>query len=129
MDEQSPITDDFLIQAARRSLLRRLEQGGGGDAERIVNNIYGGGGAGGGGGGMGGMLEAMGGSGGGAEDPFDYFVEINRRDVEAPGGVDEEGNPIMKKIGWDKSVHRFRGSKKKAPMSYLPVDPADPGVP
>jgi hypothetical protein len=112
MDDQQPISDDYLIQAARRRLLRQLEQEGGGAAS-IVNNVYGGP-LGGGGGGMGGMMEAMG--GGGGEDPFDYFVDINRRDVEEPAGLDENGQPIMKKVGWDKRVHRFRGSKKKDPM-------------
>jgi len=113
---ESPISDDYLIQAARRRLARMLEQEGG-DASAIVNNVYGGspgGGGGGGGGGLGGMIEAMG--GGGGEDPFDYFVDINRRDVEEPAGLDENGQPIMKKVGWDKRVHRFRGSKKKDPM-------------
>lgn len=110
-----PISDEMLIAAARKRLMDELAGGsGGGDSARIVNNVYGAGGGGQLGGG--GMLEGMTGGGGqGGEDPFDYFVDIERRDVTDPLSGE--------KIGWDKKVHRFRGSKKKAPTDPM-VGPA-----
>lgn len=40
------------------------------------------------------------------EDPYSYFVDIQRRDLKDP----ETG----KSIGWDKSVHRYKTKKEEA---------------
>lgn len=66
---------------------------------QVVNNMYAGGGSQGGS-----VQERMGSSAPDGEDPFDYFVDIQRRAVN-----DKDGNPI----GWDKSVHRRRAPKSK----------------
>lgn len=120
MDEDQ-ITDQMLIAAARKRLLAEL--GGGGDASRIVNNIYGGGssGMGGGGGGLfdsltGGEASPAGGQPG--EDPFDYFVDITRKDL--PEINEATGKPI----GWEKRVHRFRGSRPKQMAAPMVVEPS-----
>lgn len=120
MDDQ--ISDDMLIAAARKRILSELGQsGGGGGVQKLVNNIYGaqqGGGDMGGGGG-GGLFDSLSGGdqGQGGEDPFDYNVDITRRDLE-------EINPLTgKPAGWTKTVHRWRGSKKKAPMGPMVQEP------
>jgi hypothetical protein len=53
-------------------------------------------------------------------EELEYMVNISRRDVEAVVGQDQEGNPIKKKIGWDKRVHRFAGPKGEMnPEEYM----------
>ena len=98
MDDQ--LTDDMLLQAVRKRIRDELLGGKKSNAS-IVNNVYGGhpdqakeGGI---------LSDQMGNQMGG-EDPFDYFVDIERRDQ-----VDPEGN----KLGWDKKVHRYRKKKVK----------------
>jgi hypothetical protein len=106
------VSDDMLAAAARRAVLRRLEREGG-DAASIINNVYGSQAAGGGAPAPG-LFEALSGEAGGGqggEDPFDYFVDIERRDLEEPSGLDDEGRPVMKKIGWTKNVHRHRNHR------------------
>ncbi len=121
MDEDQ-ISDQMLIEAARKRLMQELAGGGGGQSPKIMNNIYGaGGGQPPGGGGM--FEGGMGGGGGqgGGEDPFDYFVDIERRDVfgDPVDTKDAKGNVVgsyTPKLGWDKKVHRFRGSKGPKPQ-------------
>lgn len=122
MDEDQ-ISDQMLIAAARKRLLAELAGGGGGgDAARIVNNVYG---AGGGSGGGGGVFEGLqgGGAGGGGEDPFDYFVDITRENVPEGGQNPLDPDQTLAGGGWAKRVHRFRGSKKKAPMGPMVQEP------
>ncbi len=130
MDEDQ-ISDQMLIAAARKRLLAELGggEGGGmsGGASHITNNLYGGGGVpalqdvgGSGASGPSGLFDSL--TGGqqvpAGEDPFDYFVDISRRDMD-------EINPATgKPIGWEKSVHRWRGSKKKAPMAPMVQEPS-----
>jgi hypothetical protein len=48
-------------------------------------------------------------------EELEYMVNISRRDVEAVSGFDpESGEPIKKKVGWDKKVHRFTVPKGEA---------------
>lgn len=101
--EDQEITDAILVQAMRKRLLEEISSGRSPvEAARIVNNIYGGSPS-----GQNGVVEAMAAQGGlpGSEDPFDYFVDINREDVIDP--------QTGEKKGWSKKVHRYRAPKKK----------------
>lgn len=118
MDEE--INDQMLIQAARKRLLAEL---GGGGGSHIENNIYGAPGLGGGEAqaGGGGLFDSLSGADkGGGEDPFDYFVDIARQNVDAGqmNPFSDPDNPeVFDNSGWAKRVHRFRGSKKKTTMA------------
>lgn len=102
---EQELSDAALIRAARRRLLGELGGGQPSAAQHVINNVYGGGG----------LMDRLGAvppgggeaGGGGADDPYDYFVDINRRNVTDP----ESGDVV----GWDKNVHRYRHEKKKAP--------------
>ncbi len=119
-DEEAQFEGDYK-RAIRKRLLdeARATRGGrghkgGGDEEamaRIVNNVYGGsGGAGFGGHSGGGVMDRLGGGNGGGdapdgEDPFDYLVNITRKDLP-------DINPATgKPEGWSKTVHRYREPK------------------
>ena len=96
-----PLDDQILLNAVRQRVLddlnRREQQ------QQIVNNVYGGGGEGKGHVPMRGVAEQLGDMG--EEDPYDYFVDITRRDLD-------EMNPHTgKPSGWTKNVHRFRKKK------------------
>lgn len=115
MDDQD-ITDQALIQAARRRLLEEIGQRK--EVEKIVNNVYGGGVG-------GGLTDKMGqeGGGGGSPEDMDYFVDILRQNYEPGQEADtidpETGMPIKQKMGsggWSKRVHRFAAPKKKGPQ-------------
>lgn len=58
------------------------------------------------GGGGGGVMSQMGNKSSDEDDPFDYYVDINRTDKK-----DEKGE----KVGWEKNVHRYRFPKDKPP--------------
>ncbi len=90
------IDDNALVQAVRKRLLRELEAQQEARISNTINNNQGGGSHGGGG-----LMEAM--NGGGPEDPYEYLVDIEKRDI--PG---EEGG---KPLGWTKKVHRHREKK------------------
>lgn len=45
-----------------------------------------------------------------APEDYNYFVDINRRDVFEP---DESGE--LQKVGWDKAVHRWADPRNKEP--------------
>lgn len=92
------IDDNALVQAVRKRLLRELEAQQAHQISNTINNNQSSGGHG------GGLMEAMnGGQPGGSDDPFDYLVDIEKRDI--PG---EEGS---KPVGWTKKVHRHRTKK------------------
>lgn len=99
------INDDVLLAAIRKRLLDEI--GKRGDAERIVNNVYGSMPQ---GGGITERLYQGDIASGGEEDPYQYFVDIDRDDK-----IDEEG----KKTGWTKRVKRYR--------QQLPRSEGDPG--
>ncbi len=96
------IDDAALIRAARQRILAELGRKGAsaGQSQRIINNVYGGAGGGGGGSSGGGLMERLGGSPSGSseEDPFDYLVDIERKNTPE---------------GWTKKVHRYREPKGK----------------
>ena len=94
--------DEDLIRAIRRRLLAEIEKQDSG-MDRIVNNVYGGPGMAGKEPSGGGVFDQLQGQDGG-DDPFQYYVDIARRNVTDPENPD-------KVIGWDKSVKRY---KKKA---------------
>jgi hypothetical protein len=116
--------EEELLRALKARLLREIES----QPAAPSFNIYAGGG-----GVPSGIQEYM--SAGGSKSPanmaaaeqagmtpeeLEYMVNISRRDVEAVVGQDEEGNPIRKKIGWDKRVHRFAGPKGEMnPEEYM----------
>lgn len=100
------LDDAALVRAARKRLLGELSGKAGSKAKKadavqsIINN-YGGGGV------MDHLATRTPVGGEPGEDPYDYFVDISRKDL---GINPETGKPI----GWEKSVHRHRGDKKKA---------------
>lgn len=111
-----PVTDEMILQALRKRLLE--EAGGQRGQGTIVNNVYGGSPFNQQGGAQKGVLEGLMSEGEEGQDPFEYFVDIARRDVTEGG----------EKVGWDKTVRRYRkkkdtddfagpGTKKKAPMT------------
>ncbi len=96
--------DKVLLSAIRKRLLDEISSGKRSDASAIVNNVYGSSPE---GGGLTerlhrGEMEAPG-PGTGGEDPYEYFVDIDRDDK-----TDEDGH----KIGWTKKVRRYRDKKK-----------------
>lgn len=100
------ITDQALLAAIRKRLLDEISGGRNTGTERIVNNVYGSMPA-------GGLTERLYQGDMGGEDPYEYFVDIDREDVRDP----ETGE----KIGWKKRVRRYRDrlgdpGKKKAQM-------------
>lgn len=105
------INDEMLLREVRRSLMRKIQkESEGGGAASVINNVYGGG-LSSGGGNMRGVMDAMasgGGSDGGQhgmepdDGAYDYFVDINKKDNISDSG---------EKLGWDKSVHRYRKKK------------------
>lgn len=100
------IDEAMLLKALQARLLADIERR---QEAAITNNVYGAGPQGSSSGGMGGLAaEMQRGSpvSDSGDDPFDYFVNINRRDVFDPS--DPEGK---KKLGWDKEVHRYRAPK------------------
>lgn len=101
MDEQE-INDAILLQAIRRRLLDEIQQGGGGsEAAQIINNVYGSAPS-----GFNGITEGLAAGGEGADDPYEYFVNISREDRFDPNDPDGK-----RKLGWDKTVHRYRKKK------------------
>lgn len=94
------VNDDILLKAMRKRILdeiNRREQASG----SVINNVYGGGGS---HMPLRGVSDQLGSSPEG-EDPYDYFVDITRRDLD-------EVNPATgKPAGWKKSVHRHRQPK------------------
>lgn len=114
-DAELDVNDHMLLAAIRKRILDDIQgtklYGGGGDkgAASIVNNVYGHQPV------MPGVYDQMafggGGGGQGGEDPFDYLVDIERRDL--PEINEATGKPA----GWTKSVRRsrvLRDDKKKA---------------
>jgi hypothetical protein len=98
------IQDQDLIRAIRRRLLAEIEKAGqGAPVDRIVNNVYGSPGTH-GGNDAGGIFGALGNAAPSENDPFEYYVDIARRNVTDP--------ETDKVIGWDKNVKRY--TKKKA---------------
>ncbi len=105
-----PLSDAALLKAVRRRLLDEVSARQAASST-INNNVYGGSAHAGGASDVGGLMGALGGGTGGAagEDPFDYMVDIERRNMPA----DESG----KSPGWTKHVRRHRSpkdDKKKA---------------
>lgn len=100
LQKEDPLSDKALIRAARKRLLSELgpasrKERAAASRQHVINNIYGSGG----GAPSGGLMEHLGGSpAAGAEDPFDYMVDITRENNDK---------------GWTKKVHRYRGEKKK----------------
>lgn len=96
---EDELGDAALIRAARQRLLSELSQPHAQSAAHVINNY-----------GAGGLMDHLGSSGGGAggghgeEDPYEYLVDISRRDVTDPASGE--------RIGWDKKVHRHREKKK-----------------
>jgi len=101
-DEDDETSDAALLKAVRKRILSEVSSPREAAAAKIINKVYGGGGG-------GGVMDRlghqpqMGGEGG--EDPFDYFVNIQRKDL--PDINPETGKPI----GWEKTVHRYREPK------------------
>lgn len=87
-------SDKEIERAIRARILAEIERRA--EASQVVNNVYSGGQS-------GGVQDRFGPADSG-EDPFDYFVDINRREAK-----DKDGNVV----GWDKGVHRYRSPKKK----------------
>lgn len=103
---QGGTTDEMLLEALRRRMMRLLEEREASRESAIVNNIYSGGLQGGigpgPGPGAGGLYERNTPS----PEDLEYYVDIKRQDV-----MDDAG----KKIGWNKSVHRYT-EKKNPPV-------------
>lgn len=97
--DDDELDDAALIKAARRRLLAEIENQ---KAASIINNVYGGGTGSGGGG----VMDHMPSPSSPGEDPYDYFVDITRKDL--PDMNPNTGKPA----GWEKSVHRYRNKKK-----------------
>ena len=98
VDSDMTPDDQAIIAAVRRRLLQEIENKG--QTSSIINNVYGTGrdpeaGA----GDVRGMML-------GGEDPFDYMVDIERRDL--PDINPETGKPM----GWTKKVRRYREKKE-----------------
>lgn len=90
--------DEDEIDELRAAIKARiLAEVAGRSQAQVVNNMYAAGGA-----REGGLQDRF----DPVEDPFDYKVDIERRQV-----VDSQGLPI----GWDKKVHRYRAPKDGEP--------------
>lgn len=90
-----------LIAAMRKRLMDEVASGRG--SEKIVNNVYGSSPT----GLMDRLYQDHNSQETAGEDPYEYFVDIDRDDK-----LDDEGN----KIGWSKSVRRYRDKKKVKTM-------------
>lgn len=96
---ERPLDDQLLVQAMRKRILDEINKRE--QQAAIVNNVYGGGGQ---PSQMHGVADQMTGMSEG-EDPYDYFVDITRKDLP-------DINPATgKPLGWEKSVHRHRKKK------------------
>lgn len=84
-----PLNDRALIRAARERILREFARDNGVQEAKHGSSYQG----------HGGIMEGM---SAGDEDPFEYLVDIEKRDI--PG---DEGKPV----GWTKRVHRHREKK------------------
>lgn len=61
-------------------------------------------------------------------EELEYLVDISKRDVKQEVGVDSEGNPIIKTVGWDKKVHRYT-EPKGTPQDHMAMwDEQDPSI-
>lgn len=98
--DDEDINDESLLRAIRKRLLDEISSGR--SAERIVNNVYGSSPT--------GLVDRLNESymGQSGEDPYEYFVDIDREDKIDP----ETGE----KIGWAKKVRRYRDKKKVKTM-------------
>ena len=99
------LNDEMLVAAMRQRLLDEIQKRQ--EHQAIINNVYGGGSH--------EKPASMGvadqlGSAGDGEDPYDYFVDITRKDL--PEINPQTGKPM----GWEKSVHRHRQKKKIEPL-------------
>jgi hypothetical protein len=59
-------------------------------------------------------------------EELEYLVDISKRDVKQNMGVDQEGNDILKTVGWDKKVHRYtvpKGSPQDHMAQWDEMDP------
>jgi hypothetical protein len=107
--EEDPLSDTALLRAVRQRLLEQVQAKH--EAQALTNNIYNSP-ATGGHAGAGGVMGELGGGGGGVspgggngEDPWDYMVDITRRDL--PDINPHTGKPA----GWEKTVRRHRTPK------------------
>jgi hypothetical protein len=101
--DEDPTSDSALLKAVRKRLLNEISAKQA--ASSVINNNVYGGSAHAGGSDVGGLLGSMGGAPAAAgEDPFDYLVDIERKDLPINP---ETGKPE----GWRKSVRRHRTPK------------------
>lgn len=110
MNEEIDLTDEALIRAIRKRLLEEISSPK--EVDRIINNVYGAGPS--AGQPTSGVMGQLGNTGDvpEGEDPFDYFVDIAKRNVSEDEIDPETGEVIgQKPIGWDKNVHRYRKKK------------------
>lgn len=107
MDQE--INDNLLVSAMRKRILDEINKREQAHQASVTNNVYGGSGE--------GSHHKMSGVGdqlGQAhegEDPYDYFVDITRKDL--PDINPHTGKPA----GWEKSVHRHRKKKMNPNLS------------
>lgn len=95
-DDDDRYSDAALIKAARKRLLRELSMHGAASSSNTINNNIGSGGS-----DVGGLMGLLGRGGGqepgaGESDPFDYLVDIERKNTPE---------------GWTKTVRRHRTPK------------------
>lgn len=96
--ENDDLSDAALIRAARKRLLSEFDASTK-PSPAITNNVYNTPS-------QGGLMDHLGGGAAGAEDPFDYYVDVSRKDAPINPDTGKPG-------GWEKSVHRHRDQKKK----------------
>lgn len=89
--------DNMLLQAIRKRILKDIEEK---QTASIINNVYG----------TGTVppqndIKGLMAGGGDGEDPFDYMVDIERRDLPE---LNAQGKPV----GWSKKVRRYREKKE-----------------
>jgi len=108
-EQDETLSDQALIAAIRKRLLEEISGGRASDSERIVNNVYGSMPQG------GGLVDRLyqgqmdpQGEGQGGEDPYEYYVDIDRTNKYDP-------EDPSRTIGWEKNVRRYR--EKKNPMT------------
>lgn len=104
-NDDDPLSDTAMIKAMRKRLLEEISAKQA--ASNVIhNNVYGGSAHAGGASDVGGVMGLLGGNGGGTseEDPFDYMVDIERKNMPP----DESG----KSPGWTKHVRRHRSAKE-----------------